>query len=103
MARWIADDVQQNGDTIKFTWGEVWKHHETREAAIIEIERNHRFRIRWADETDEEAYMELRMEHSNITNDYILSITDFALEEDVDTLYDLWDDNLKRLRHSSGL
>ena len=48
--------------------------------------------------------MELRMEHSNITNDYILSITDFALEEDVDTLYDLWDDNaVKRLRHSSGL
>ena len=103
LARWIADDVQQDGDTITFTWGEVWKHHETRKAAIIEIERNHRFKIKWADETDEDAYLELRMEHINITYDYILSITDYALEEDVDTLYDLWDDNLNRLRHSSGL
>ena len=103
LARWMADDVKQDGDTFTFTWGEVWRHHETRQAHVTECERNHLIRIRWADEADAEAYLELRMEHSNITNDYILSITDYALEEDVDMLYDLWDDNLKRLRHSSGL
>ena len=57
----------------------------------------------WKDDTDKKAYWELKIVRSEITGDYILIITDFAEEDDQDTLYDLWETNLERLHHATGL
>ena len=103
LARWMADDVQQSGDTLAFTWGELWSHHEIREAYITDKVRNHYLRFRWKDEEDDAAYIELRMEKSDLTGDYTLAITDFAPAEDTDQMRDLWEDNLEQLHRSSGL
>ena len=102
LAKWIADEVKRNDDTLTFTWGEVWRHHEIRNATIIEEEKGDHIRYAW--ENDEpEAYWELRIEKSDITNDYILIITDHALPEDIDSLKDIWESNLEQLHHSTGL
>ena len=103
LKKWLADDVTMEDDVFTFTWGETWSHHEIRKARILEKVKNSHIRLRWEDETDDEAYLELRMKRNEITDDYVLHITDYALPEDVDSIYSLWDINLDQLHQSSGL
>jgi uncharacterized protein YndB with AHSA1/START domain len=103
LSKWIANDVKQEGDQLVFTWGEVWSHHEIRTASVVEEVRGEYIRYSWENDTDEEAYWELRIEKSDITNDYILIITDHALPEDMESLEDIWESNLEQLHHTTGL
>lgn len=103
LKKWMADEVTRQEDTFTFTWGEVWKSHETRTATVIAEEKGQMIRIRWDDEEDANAYVELRTEKGDITNDYILIITDFAEEDEIDSLKGLWQANLERLHQNTGL
>ena len=96
LARWVADSVTQDGEQLTFVWGELWSHHEVRKGTIVE-------KISWDDEDGPDNFFELRMDKSHITNDYVLTITDFAWEDEVDSLKTIWNDNLARLRNSSGI
>lgn len=103
LQKWLADSVVRDGDSMTFTWGEVWSHHDTHTAAIIEEKKLQHIRFRWADDEDPDTYWQMGLEKSDITNDYILCVTDFALPEDIDSLRDIWDSNLERLHRSTGL
>lgn len=103
LEKWLADTVTHEGDTMTFTWGQVWSHHETRKAFVTEEVKQQRIRFKWDGDSDEEAFWQLEMEKSDITNDYILIITDYADEGDEDSLRDIWDSNLERLHRTTGL
>lgn len=103
LSRWIADDVSEQEGSFSFIWGDTLGHHEKRDAVIIEKVRHSHIRMRWADETDPTAYLELRMVREEITNGYVLHIIDYAFPEDVDSLFDIWDQNLDQLRQNTGL
>ena len=103
LSRWIADSVKESKGVFSFTWGSELSHHETRNAVLVDRVRHSHIRMRWEDETDPDAYLELRMVRSEITEGYTLHITDYALPEDVDSLFDIWDQNLDQLRRSTGL
>ena len=59
--------------------------------------------ITWNEEEDPEAYWLMAIERSEITGDFILIITDFAWEEDVDGLYEIWERNFEKLHQTTGL
>ena len=103
LSSWLADNVEQNGDTITFTWGEVWTHHEIRSANIIRFEKNKHIRFKWNDDEDEEDYWEMKIGQSKETDDYMLLITDFADNDDVEGIMDIWNNNMDRLRRASGI
>ena len=103
LQKWIADEVTEKGDKLTFTWGDIYRHHETRSATILKCVKNKYIRMRWDDELTPEAYMEMRMSKSELTNDYILSITDYANAEDLDSLRDIWDQNFEELHRNTGL
>ena len=103
LSRWFADSVRQEDNRFTFQWGEVGSHHETRTATILKKIKNELIRIKWDDEDGEESYFELKMDKSHITNDYVLTITDFAWPEEADSLRTIWGDSLARLRQSSGI
>lgn len=103
LSRWLANEVTQDGDRLSFTWGELWKHHEIKTAVITEVVKNSSFRYKWENEEDEAAYIELRMEKSDLTNEFILVITDYAEPDDVESLKDLWYGDLERLHQNTGL
>ena len=90
LARWMADSVTQEGERLTFVWGELWSHHEY-------------IRISWDDEEGPDNFFELRMDKSHITNDYMLTITDFAWDDEMDSLHSIWTDNLARLRNTCGI
>jgi hypothetical protein len=103
LSRWIADSVKESKGIFSFTWGDVNGHHEKRRAVLKERVRHSHIRLQWEDETDPDAYLELRMMRAEITGGYVLHITDYAMPDDVDSLYDIWDQNLEQLRRATGL
>ena len=103
MGRWLADRVTQQGDELTFQWGNSWDHDEQRTAHIIHKEKHRVVRFAWTDADVPGTYVELRIERSTITNDFILLVTDFADDDDAEWLRDMWQYNFKRLRLTGAL
>ena len=104
LGRWLADHVEEMDDNvISLTWGEVWTDHHTLEAKIVERDRNSHIKLQWVNEEDPEAFWEMRIGKSEITDELCLYVEDFALPEDIDDLHELWDGNMERLHQVSGI
>ena len=103
LARWIADEVQLDGKQLTFTWNKADGTQKTMHAVVTHIHKFSSIRFRWEDEVDANAYVEIRMEKSDITNDHFLCITDFALPDEVEQLEDLWEEDFYRLHQNTGL
>lgn len=102
LQKWIADNVSEDGDYMTFIWGDEWTTHEKRTARILSRVKNSHLRLHWEDD-EEGTYWEFRMAYSDLTNDYILQITDFADAEDMDALRAIWEQNFEELHRSTGL
>ena len=68
---------------------------------LIDIEED-TFRLRWLDDEDEKAFFEFKIRKSEITNETILFITDFAEKDDLKSSKDLWDSQLNDLARVVG-
>ena len=104
MERWLADRVEESEDGIlSLTWGQPWTDHHTLEAKILERQKNNFIRLQWVNEDDPDAYWEMRIGRSELTDEFCLYIADYALPEDIEDLHELWDGNIERLHQFSGL
>ena len=104
LERWLADHIEDMGDdTIALTWGEMWTHHHTLKAKIVERLKNSHIKLQWVNEEDPNAFWEMRIGRSELTDELCLYVADYALPEDIDDLHDLWDGNMERLHQVSGL
>ena len=104
LARWVADTVKFADGVFTFTWGELHGHSDTRTATLIEKKDFSHMRLRWdEDEYDDSTYLELKLEKGDITDDFILVVTDFAPDGDVDDVREIWSACFNRLHHSTGL
>jgi uncharacterized protein YndB with AHSA1/START domain len=95
---WFADKVVSNDKTESFYWGK----EEKREAEIIAIRAFSYIRFRWKDDNDDRDYFELKMTNNELTNDYVLEITDFAYHDEGDAFKELWDSQIETLRRTCG-
>jgi uncharacterized protein YndB with AHSA1/START domain len=95
---WFADKVESDDRLVTFHWG----RQETREAEIIAIRAYSYIRLRWLDDDDDRNYFELKMNHNELTNDYVLEITDYAEPDEVDDLEELWESEVAKLRRTCG-
>lgn len=103
LERWLADEVTEEDGVLSLTWGSPYGEHHTLHAHIEEREKNSHLRLRWVDEEDPEAFWEMRIGHSELTEQICLCVVDYAPQEDIDDLHGLWDGNLERLHQSSGM
>ena len=103
LERWMADEVTEKNGELTFRWGETWTHHDIHTAYIIDKVKETSMRFKWDTDDDPDSYVELGMVKSVLTGYYTLSITDFAYEEDVESMEDLWAEDLERLHRSTGL
>ena len=95
---WFADGVQSDNKTVTFFWGKT----ESRSAEIIAVRAYSFIRFRWTDLKNSRDYFEFRMSNSELTNDFTLEIIDFAAENEVDDMRDLWDSQVETLRRVCG-
>lgn len=104
MQKWMADRVTEDGDHWTFSWGEPWTERDTKVAEVVERVKPCYIRLKWdSQQTDPQAYWELRIEQSELTGHIHLIVTDYAEDEDIDNLNDLWDKNMEHLHRASGL
>ena len=95
---WFADRVQSDDKIVTFFWGKT----EHRDAEIIAVRAFSFIRFRWLDDEYEREYFELKMTNNELTNDFVLEVTDFAVVDEVKDLCELWDSQVDTLRRTCG-
>ncbi|MCB0666140.1 MAG: activator of HSP90 ATPase 1 family protein [Saprospiraceae bacterium] len=96
LVRWFCDAVDVKEDEYVFEWS---GYEEV--ALVIDDIEEERLRFQWEDAADNE-YLEFRLDISPVTNETILSITDFCDEDEVDDQKKLWSNQLENLRRETG-
>jgi len=96
LGEWFADKVDERDGVFSFSWnGSVEK------AQQLEYEQDKYVRYRWQTAPKEE-YFEFRIEKTEITNQTILVIKDFAEKSEIKDQTQLWEYQVKELFHRLG-
>ncbi len=96
LAQWFCDTCDVNGDVYTFGWDGF------EENAILEDSDEDRYvKYRWED-ADEDEFFEFEIYKSEISNDTVLTITDFADKDDVEDQIKLWESQIDTLSKRIG-
>ena len=96
LQEWFADRVDDRDNIFSFTWnGTIEK------AEVLEKEQDKFIRFHWLHAPKEE-YFEFKIEKSEVTNQTILVIKDFAEKKEIKDQSRLWDYQVKELFHRLG-
>jgi uncharacterized protein YndB with AHSA1/START domain len=96
LQEWFADKVDERDNVFSFSWNGT-----TDMASVIDLEQEKFIRFHWTHAPKEE-YFEFRIEKSEVTNQTILVIRDFAAKGEVKDQSQLWDSQVKDLFHRLG-
>ncbi|HAI84914.1 MAG: START-like domain-containing protein [Chitinophagaceae bacterium] len=97
LQEWFADKVDEKDGEFSFSWSGA----PPDKANLIEIEEDHYVRYRWEHQTKEE-YFEFEIAKTEISNQTILIIRDFAEKSEIKDQSQLWDYQVKDLLHRLG-
>ena len=97
LVRWFCDEVEIEDETYIFSW-----EGAEEEADLVEDVQDERLRFKWVDADDEDEYLEIRFSKSEVTNQTILEITDFADDDEVSDQKQLWENQIAKLRQETG-
>lgn len=96
LGEWFAENVDERNGRFYFGWNGSYE-----EAEVVDQEEERFIRFHWAGAPKNE-YFEFRIDKSEITNQTILVITDFAEKRDLKDQSQLWDYQVKELFHRLG-
>ena len=96
LQEWFADKVDDRDNIYSFTWNGT-----TERAELLEKEQDKFIRFHWTHSPKEE-YFEFKIEKSEVTNQTILVIKDFAEKKEIKDQSRLWDSQVKELFHRLG-
>jgi hypothetical protein len=96
LGEWFADKVDERDGIFYFGWNGSFD-----KADLLESEEDKYIRFHWQTAPKEE-YFEFRIEKSEITNQTILVVKDFAEKKDIKDQSNLWDHQVKELFHRLG-
>ena len=103
MSHWIAEDVKSEEKKLVFTWGKPGQEYETRQADVLEVVKNVSIKFRWEDEDDPDAYTEISLIKLGVTDEFAISIIDYSEKDDVEGMTYMWNHDLDRLQHKTGI
>jgi hypothetical protein len=96
LQEWFADKVDDKDNIFSFTW-----NGSTDKAEVVEKELDKFIRFHWLHAPAEE-YFEFRIEKTEVSNQTILVISDFAEKGDIKDQSQLWSYQVKDLFHRIG-
>lgn len=98
LMEWFADGVTIIGDEYTFVWE---KYEQT--AKLLPSKVNSFIRFQWLEDTDTEAYFEIRIERQSISGQLSLLITDYVYPDEKDDIHLLWNKHIETLRRKIGI
>ena len=96
LAQWFADFCDANDNYIVFGWS-----GSREQAQILEFIEDEYVKYHWIDGKKDE-FFSFRIFKSDISNDTVLEVTDFADDKEVKDQIMLWDSQIEELKHQLG-
>ena len=96
LQEWFADAVDERDGVFIFSWNGTEE-----KANLLEMEENKFIRFRW-NHMQKDEFFEFRIDRSEVTNQTILVIKDFADKKEVKDQSQLWEYQVKDLFHRIG-
>jgi uncharacterized protein YndB with AHSA1/START domain len=96
LQEWFADKVDYRDNVFSFSW-----NGSVEEAEVLEQETNEFIRLHWK-HADKDEFFEFRIQISEVTNETILIVRDFAEKKEIADQSQLWDYQVKDLFHRIG-
>lgn len=96
LQEWFADKVDERDQIYSFSW-----NGSTEKAELLDAELDKFIRFKWLTSPKNE-YFEFRIEKSEVTNQTILQIKDFAEKREIPDQKRLWDFQVNDLMHRLG-
>lgn len=97
LAQWFSEYCDSQGDIFIFGWG----GESFERAKMIEHEEDHFVKYKW-EHSPKDEYFGFRVFKSEISNETILEVTDFAEDKEVKEQSFLWDKQIEDLKHALG-
>ena len=96
LQEWFADQVDERDGVFSFSW-----NGNAEKAQLMEKEEDKLIRFHWMTSSKEE-YFEFSIDRSEVTNQTILIIKDFADKKEIKDQSRLWEYQVKDLFHRLG-
>lgn len=96
LSEWFAEKVTQKENNFEFDW-----NGSIESATMIAAEVDEYVVYKW-DWMGKDEYFEFRIEKSPVTNETLLTITDFASSKEIADQSRLWDSQIHDLKHRIG-
>ena len=96
LQEWFADKVDERDGQFSFSWNGTED-----KAELVDSEVDKFVRFRW-DYMGKDEYFEWRIDKSEVTNQTILVINDFAEKKEIKDQTQLWGYQVKELFHRLG-
>jgi uncharacterized protein YndB with AHSA1/START domain len=96
LQEWFADKVDERDGVFSFNWNGTED-----KAELIDSEEDKFVRFRW-DYMTKDEYFEWRIDKSEVTNQTILVVSDFAEKKEIKDQSQLWGYQVKELFHRLG-
>jgi uncharacterized protein YndB with AHSA1/START domain len=97
LQEWFADIVDERDGHYYFSWN----GDAPEKAKVLEKVQDKTIKLRW-ETSPKEEYFELLIERSEISNQTVLVIKDFAEKKDIKDQSQLWEYQVKDLFHRIG-
>lgn len=95
LAEWFADDVTYKDGLYNFIW-----ENEVVRAKMVANRENKLVRFKW--DEDESTFLEFEILQDELTGDVALSVTDFAVESELEDKKMIWHNQVDDLIHVLG-
>lgn len=99
LENWFADEVNLKDKIFTFSWGKT----EERKAELIATRIHSFVRLHWMDDDEEKSYFEFKMTFNELTNDYVLEITDHTEVDEKEDQIELWNSQIDTLKRVGGM
>ena len=96
LQEWFADNVDERDGVFSFSWNGTGEY-----ADVVEKELDKFIRFHWT-HSGKDEFFEFRIDKSEVTNQTILVVTDFADKKDIKDQSQLWEYQVKELFHRLG-
>ncbi|NJN35375.1 MAG: activator of HSP90 ATPase 1 family protein [Saprospiraceae bacterium] len=97
LVRWFCDEVDISSNTYTFSWD-----GDEQIAELIEDWEDELLRFEWEDAPNPNEYLEFRIAKSPVTDETVLTITDFCDANEVTEARKLWDSQIAQMRVETG-
>ncbi|MBO7291408.1 MAG: hypothetical protein J6U55_02375 [Bacteroidaceae bacterium] len=98
LEEWFADKVECNEKEYTFYWNKV-----PQVAHLVNSRVGVFVRFHWADDATNRTSFEMRITTSELTGDTMLSVTDYADNDELEDLQELWNNEIERLQRRLGV